>query len=308
MPSDQYNLKELSESYQITDGRIATEKVLSFLNKTQTFTGSQSRSESFPDVDIAEGKWLLEVSSNYVSNTNLGLKSQESVSYSLQVENVNTAEGVKMRGDDMVSKFDELYSQLGSYESNNGRNVKYLDVQISAVSDATTSIAATVKYGSLGEAISSNVTESLNIFDAAEYLEEKINEEYYQSISSQNGLVISGVWFASVTIFSTLPSDGFFINSPEEGYFFSTAVPLQANTSPYCYPTDLLDLYMPLQVNAMQTYIDEQAPGVQTELFNCNYYVSYLPDAIDEPIYDCPIILGGRHIINELTYGIGLAY
>jgi len=218
---------------------------LSFLNKNQAFTGSQSRSETFPGVGIAEGKWLLEASGNYMSNVNLKLASSGKQTLKVEVENSLIEDELFLSGEGLIVVFDQIFESIESFEDANEMTAKFLDVKVSSVVSTETIFDVTVKYGSeLTPTSSNDEVEIYEVCEAANEFEFLANTRLAQYYDSD-------IWTADITILEDYGPLGLFPFDEEYPISIFTTILFGRCIGPF-----LTDVFVDGAIERTQDYIE----------------------------------------------------
>lgn len=137
------NSYEIKEYYPTTKEEV-TPMVKNFLRHTESYNEQVAKTDlgDFPDTDPNEAMWLMEGASNYLSEYDgKRFEEMEATFYAISVENVLDADGLKMKGTDMVNKFDDFHTLV---ETDFVEKPSIIDYQIVSVSDELTMIEASV--------------------------------------------------------------------------------------------------------------------------------------------------------------------
>jgi|GEM_PF-3441779 len=103
---------------------------------------------SFEDIEVNEGRWLMEGTANYLKNINLSDHQQDHYkTYSFSISNLVDNSELKMNGSELTSVFDNLISQISDEEIATGTKAIVADIDLLSISDVESSLLFKVLYG-----------------------------------------------------------------------------------------------------------------------------------------------------------------
>lgn len=296
-------IKEV-EKYNNYNPSNAKQEVLDFLKTTKTYNNLNAKtSTTYPDREIGEAKWVMEGASNYLQNTNLALKNDETIKYDITIDNKTSSNGVLMMdGSDMSNKFDYVFSQVQAHKNSTGKDAKLIDYKIISADNSKSTIEVYAVYGisNGGGLATSWPTASITTQQVAQLYTDSINNEVTHtsvgSTNNGNGTVNQGFWYSSVSILSTyvLPTQswgGAGVNEIGVGNLYFTQM---GSNSPTIFPNNLLPQYFLSTKSEINSQINSfyVNPGFVVGLISCNMDWGYIP-------------ADGRtfHVITEIITG-----
>lgn len=301
------------KGYYPASKELAKQEVLEFLKTTKTYNSAIAKTNtSYQDREPSEGKWVMEGASNYLTNTNFSRVSSDTIiKIDVDVNNLLDTDGViKMKGTDMSSKFDNVFSQLGNYATSSGKFAKLVDVNIKQVDINKTALEVQAVFGQNDENSSANAwpTTGLDIFTSAQTLEDSLNNYLYATVgttTNSNGTISTGTWFSNVNIISNTAIGEW----NQSNYGCSNCLwsnvgsghPLDGNTN--CFPPSAYDTYFNRGITLMNNVKNASATGASyvTGVIECDYEASIITG-------NSNCSSSGRHIITSIIVGVGNAY
>ena len=91
----------------------------------------------------------MEAAANYLSNASSNTKIKNTVTYDLNINNKVVDGIIKMDGEDMTNKFDDLQDLINTSSSDLNQEAKVVDAKLTSVNDLQTVISFDVLFGDL---------------------------------------------------------------------------------------------------------------------------------------------------------------
>jgi hypothetical protein len=299
---------------------LAKQEILEFLQTTKTFNNSTAKSTStYQDREPSEGKWVMEGASNYLTNNNLsGTSSDTIIKIDIDVENLLATDGtIKMKGTDMSSKFDNIFSQIEAYATSTGKVAKLVDIEIKQVDASKTELIVRAIFGQQGGGnVLSQYPNGLFPFEVFELYEPDLLAElgsnpnnFYTNIDF--GFIFPYTFISDVTNPNYTPQQD--MTSP----LFNTNLPQcgQYNNTQDCRVC--FDCLWAGQINPISGtwssatsdyYYQGTKTVVQNFMNNGNYETRLLNIDIEYNTWVCGCSNGGWEQISNMMLGKGNSY
>ena len=166
----------------------ARDLVQDFLSRTKVGNSSLNTSLPYRSFPVEEGIWLLEASSNYLTNHNLvSTLSDELYRKELVISNYLNNGQIFINGIELTSNLDQLFDEFSVVESDKKAKIKLVDFRVQSYDQNETRIEILALLGrEYGGSDGMSLT-NISPFDAADEIEQKLNFRFFNRLLVDNG-------------------------------------------------------------------------------------------------------------------------
>lgn len=220
------NAKYVDKDYYPGTQELAKQEVLEFLQTTKTYGQAMAKTTTtYQDRELSEAKWVMEGASNYLTNVNMqnidGEVSVQNYEYEFDLLNVNS--DIYIKGEDMTTKFDNLFIDVETYKLLNNTKAYVVDFEIKLVSESKATLSSTVLFSEVNGSVSGppGSDKCSGIYELNDYV-----QNHYLGVTSVGAPFPPSYWSSNVIIAAT----------PQSKITFSN-IPINDNVYPYYNPT-----------------------------------------------------------------------